>query len=88
MLDGYKERKQTELDEKNYLAYIQGCYFADAIMATIGNAFAKGQKHKYPEKPYALRSNAEIVSQDDVEKQRELFVAKLQMMKMNYELSN
>ena len=88
MLDGYRERKQIEMDQQNILAHIQGAYFADAIMATIGNAFTKGKKHKYPDKPYELGNKNNALSEDDIQNQRDLFVAKLQMMKLNYEMNN
>lgn len=87
MLDGYRERIRIEMDQQNILAHIQGAYFADAIMATIGNAFAKGKKHKYPDKPYEFADKNKAISEDEIQSQRDLFVAKLQMMKLNYEMN-
>lgn len=51
-IDAHKKK----IEEKNYFMYIQGRYFADAIMATIGNSFrGKGQKpYEYPKEPYEL----------------------------------
>lgn len=86
-MKGYKEKKQAEIEEKNFFAYIQGAYFADAIMATIGNAFTKGKKHEYPKEPYQLGEKKEITSESEIQAQRDLFVAKLQMMKLNYDLN-
>lgn len=88
MIDGYKEKKQAEIEEQNFLAYIQGAYFADAIMATIGNAFTKGKKHEYPKEPYEIAKSKKLTSETELQAQRELFVAKLQMMKLNYDLNN
>ncbi len=88
MIDGYKEKKRAEMEQQNVLAHIQGAYFADAIMATIGNAFTKGKKSKYPEKPYELFSGNETASADDIQTQRDLFVARLQLMKLNYDLNS
>lgn len=88
MLEGYKERKQTELEEKNFVAHLQGAYFAEAIMSTIGNAFAKGKKHEYPKEPYELGAKKEPCTEREIQEQRDLFVAKLQMMKLNYDLNN
>ena len=87
MLDGYKERKQAEMEEKNFLAHLQGAYFADAIMATIGNAFTKGKKHEYPKNPYEISKGNKTSSESEIQAQRDLFVAKLQMMKLNYDLN-
>ena len=87
MLDGYRKRIRIEMDQQNILAHIQGAYFTDAIMATIGNAFEKGKKHKYPDKPYEFADKNKAISEDEIQSQRDLFVAKLQMMKLNYEMN-
>lgn len=52
----YRKAHKKQLEEWNYKAWIQGRYIADAISATIGNAFIpKGRKPmQYPKEPYAL----------------------------------
>lgn len=50
--DGYARKIKNEYEEKNIIAHLQGVYFADAIMSTVGNALFKGGKHSYPKKPY------------------------------------
>lgn len=56
-----------KLEEKNLLAHLQGQYFVEAILATVGNMFSgKGAtKFTYPEKPHELFEKA-------VEEEREL----------------
>lgn len=49
--DGYARKIKNEYEKKNVIAHLQGMYFADAIMSTVGNALFKG-KHSYPKKPY------------------------------------
>ena len=56
-----------KLEEKNLLAHLQGQYFVEALLATVGNMFSgKGAtKFTYPEKPHELFEKA-------VEEEREL----------------
>lgn len=69
--------------------HLQGQYFAHALNSTVGNMFKKKGKapNKYPEKPFALNDNREL-SEDELQKQRELFVAKLMVMKSNFDLNH
>lgn len=49
------ERQKNELRRQNMLYHLQGHYFADAILATVGNMFAsKGKRIEYPKEPYTL----------------------------------
>ena len=47
---------EKQLEEKNFLAHLQGEYFVEALLATVGNMFSgKGaSKFTYPEKPHEL----------------------------------
>ena len=47
---------EKRLEEKNFLAHLQGEYFVEALLATVGNMFSgKGaSKFTYPEKPHEL----------------------------------
>ena len=47
---------EKQLEEKNLLAYIQGQYVVEALLATVGNMFSgKGSnKFTYPDKPHEL----------------------------------
>lgn len=87
----YKDRKESQLHEQNMLLHLQGMYFMEAIMATVGNALSgkSGKKHKYPEKPYKLNTSIqEEMNEQEMQKQRELFVAKLMAMQTNFELNH
>lgn len=88
---GYKERTETDLHEKNMLAHLQGMYFAEAIMSTVGNALSgkSGKKYKYPDKPFELNTSIQAeMNEKEMQKQRELFVAKLMAMQANFELNH
>lgn len=60
--DGYARKIKNEYERKNVIAHLQGMYFADAIMSTVGNALFKG-KHSYPKKPYKFFE--EHISEND-----------------------
>ena len=78
--EGYK-RKRKMIDE---IAYFDGYYTYEAVAVAIGNAFrGKGQKpHKYRDKPILFED-----SEANLQKLREAFVAALETMKTNFELS-
>lgn len=63
-----------------------GQYVAEAIMCTIGNQLSgsSSKKHKYPKQPRYLECKEK---EKNIKKQRELFVASLQAMQTNFELS-
>lgn len=52
----YNEAKKQELRSQNALFHLQGQYFAEALLVTVGNMFrGKGKKpYEYPDKPFDL----------------------------------
>lgn len=90
-LENYIEKQERELQKQNSLFHLQGMYMADAIMCTVGNALSgkSGKKYKYPDKPYPLNTKQkEQMNEEEMQKQRELFVAKLMAMQTNFELNH
>lgn len=85
----YEKAHIRRIEEANGLMHIQGQYFAEAIMATICNQLGgkTGKKHEYPKKPYEINKKQEL-SEDELQKQREAFVAGLMVMKSNFELEH
>lgn len=75
----YLKAEEYRRERENYMAWLQGMYFAHAIAATIGNAFIeKGAKPvEYPDKPYELAGESEEQKRDREE--RELMQAELYM---------
>ena len=69
----YNETKKNELRTQNMLFHLQGHYFAEALLSTVGNMFrGKGQQpFKYPDKPYDLNLDDTTVAIED-EAEREL----------------
>lgn len=56
MVAAYNEMKKNEIRQANMLYHLEGMYFMDALVATVGNMFrGKGQKaFEYPKEPYTL----------------------------------
>ena len=89
MLEGYNEHEKAEIRKQNYLAHLQGQYICEALLATVGNMLSKrnAKKYQYPEEPYDLKEKREF-TEEELQTQRELFVAKLEAMKTNFELNH
>jgi len=89
MIKGNNEKLKAEMELKNIQYHLQGQYFAEALLSTVGNMFKKkAQKpHEYPNKPFEFKENKKELSEEELQKQRELFVAKLQVMKANFDLN-
>lgn len=78
--DGFKIKRKMQ-DE---LSFFDGYYTYEAVAIAVGNAFrGKGQKPiEYRKQPILMED-----SEADLQKQREAFVAALETMKTNFELS-
>lgn len=52
----YDDAHKLRLKKQDEDAWLQGKYFAEAIMSTIGNAFKEkgSQNCEYPKKPYSF----------------------------------
>ena len=86
--EGYNIALKRQIESENAMAHLQGAYFAEALMATIGNMLSDkhSRKHEYPDKPYDLDLDS---NKDDREKERqlELFKAQLTARMSNFNLS-
>lgn len=79
----YREAHKKQLEEWNYKAWIQGRYIADAISATIGNAFIPKERKpmQYPKEPYALTEEEQIARKiRDAEEAEKRFFEKFSLM--------
>lgn len=88
MVDAYNERKKSEIRTANMLYHLEGMYFADALLATVGNMF-NGRGHKpfeYPKSPYTLdleyEEGLDMSDEDNVKiaRARKNFVTQLNNM--------
>lgn len=92
--DGYEIKAKVK-DEESWML---GQYFMSALDATVCNAILwrkKGSKsHEYIKQPILHDKKIEKeekgsqLSEEELQKQRELFVAKLEVMKTNFELNH
>lgn len=84
----YNELKKNEMRMQNTLFHLQGQYFCEALLTTVGNMFkSKGQRpYEYPKEPYTLNLDYEKGLDLNDERQREIarkrsnFVANLNKM--------
>lgn len=85
--EGYKIKRMMD-DEK---AYLDGYYTYEAVAIAVGNAFrGKGQKPmEYRKKPILqeIEENNHVLTEEEIQKQRDLFVESLKTMKTNFDLS-
>ena len=88
MVEAYNESKKNEIRQANMLYHLEGMYFMDALLATVGNMFrGRGQKaFEYPDEPITLDLEYEKgldMSDDanrDIALQRRNFVTQLNNM--------
>lgn len=77
-------RKELE-DEEQWANW--GNYGISALMFAIEHCLAgKKAKTKYIEEPLTKKKSSSGLTEEEIQKQRELFVAKLQTMKANFDL--
>ena len=80
--------QKRQIEKDNYMAHLQGVYFVEALMSTVGNMLGgkNSKKHEYPAKPYEINLDEEK-KQSEIERKRELFAANLTAAMINFNLS-
>ena len=89
-IEGYKNKINRDLEYDNYVAFLSGIYVRDALASTVGNMFSKKSSKpiEYPKEPYPVtQKQQEYNEEQEKERQRQLFMARLQAMQTNFELS-
>lgn len=83
----YKLKKEMR-DEEAWMWW--GNYGISALIFAIDHCFGDNPKSEYIKKPIMLDMDKKEngMSEEELQRQRELFVAKLQVMQTNFELSN
>lgn len=77
----YRKADEISRRRQNGEMWVNGMYTAEALAATVGNMFAKGNKHKYPDEPFPIteqenRERIERAQKAKMEKMKALFTAK------------
>ena len=54
LVKAYRKADDIRRKRENTALWLQGIYVAEALSATVGNMFSKGQKHQYPAEPFPI----------------------------------
>lgn len=86
----YKGHKE-KIKEQDYMAWLSNQYTLSATSVAVEHNLAgRKARSKYIKKPLLqeLEEKNKPMSEEELQRQRELFVAKLQVMKTNFELNH
>ena len=84
--DKAHKNKVMELDSLQYAWW--GNYGISSLIVAIDKCFSKKPKAEYIKEPILSKTfENDGLTEEEIQKQRELFVAKLQVMQTNFELS-
>lgn len=85
--EGFNIALKRQIESDNAIAHLQGMYFTEALMATVGNMLSdkNSKKHEYPSKPYDLNIDGNK-SERERESQLQLFAANLTNAMNNFNL--
>lgn len=90
-MEPYLKAHKEELKEKDYLAWLSNQYTLSSVSVAVEHCLAgRKAKSKYIKKPLLqeLEEQNKSLTEEEIQRQRELFVAKLQAMKTNFELNH
>ena len=68
LVKAYRKADEIRRRRMNEELWLNGMYTADALAATVGNMFSKGNKNKYPSEPRPITRN-EIEERKERERQ-------------------
>lgn len=85
----YRRAEAIRKRRKNEELWLAGMYVAEALNATVGNMFSKGQKHPYPSEPFPITADEqqerrEREERNRMERMKAAFIAK--SLRMNTKL--
>ena len=66
----YRKADAIRKRRKNEELWLEGMYMAEALRATVGNMFSKGQKHTYPAEPFPITADEQRERWEREEKAR------------------
>lgn len=81
MVRAYRRADEIRRRKMNEEQWLAGMYTADALRATVGNMFSKGNKYNYPAEPRPItrseiEARKERERQEKTEKLKAAFIAK------------
>lgn len=89
-MEVYEKAREIEMKENDRIIHaVCGTYVMSAVFTAVEHCLGgKKAKSKYTDKLLMQEIEKNDMTEEELQKQRELFVAKLQVMKTNFELSN
>lgn len=66
----YRKSEMIKRRRKNEELWLEGIYVAEALSATVGNMFTKGQKHQYPAEPFPITADEQRERREREERKR------------------
>lgn len=54
LVKAYRAADRINRRRRNEEMWLEGIYMVEALRATVGNMFAKGANHQYPEEPFPI----------------------------------
>lgn len=93
LIKGHQEKIKIKMQVQDTLNWYMGQYAMSALDSTICNGWpwrkAGSQPHSYIKKPLlqeAEKKNTQM-TEDEIQKQRELFITRMKTMQANFELN-
>lgn len=91
-MESYDIAHRKKLEEQDYLQHLWwGSYGLTAMAVAVEHCLnGKKAKSKFIDKPVlqTIEEQNKPMTEDELQRQRELFVAKLEVMKTNFELNH
>ena len=86
--NAYSKKLEEDFKMGDLVAFIQGRYMIEALLCTVGNMFGdKNRKFTYPEQAYTANLQEKQLTEEEIEAQRQQFIAALQTMQRNFEIN-
>ena len=84
----YSEKLREDFKMSDLVAFVQGRYMVEALLCTVGNMLGgKNVSFKYPEQAYSLNDTETELTEEEIELQRQQFIAALQTMQHNFNIN-
>lgn len=85
LVQAYSKAHRLRQKEKNFDSWLQGRYMLDALNVAMSGFGSKGQKPKYPEKPYDIYPKTKEEREIEARKAREKVIANLNAWKKQWD---
>ena len=84
----YADKIEDDFKIADTMAFVQGRYMVEALLCTVGNMLGgKNAKFSYPEQPYSMVKQEKELTEDEIELQRQQFIAALETMQHNFNIN-